>query len=196
MSKFHRDNSDRIVEATQEVLPLLKRKGETHGALELMRFVYTETDRQYKAASDRTSCGLGCSFCCHDEIMMSDIEAKVIEAKIDSGEIKIANPRIKKTLEVQNSNIFRTLNFMEKRCSMLNEKNECTIYEHRPLICRTHNSTDSPQLCKPDKNGKLQEHGQIFALIGEAFQLALFALSGNRRRSLHRVLWKKLNENE
>jgi Fe-S-cluster containining protein len=45
-----------------------------------------------------------------------------------------------------------SLNFMARACPMLADENEegkrlCSIYEARPLVCRTHNSLNEPKYC-------------------------------------------------
>lgn len=95
------------------------------------------------------SCGsvTNCSFCCHDRIDMGRVEAEYIKSVIKAKNIIPNKDRIKK----QNS--LAPVKWIDKACPMLLDENEngqrlCSIYEERPLICRTHNSTQEPEKCK------------------------------------------------
>ena len=53
------------------------------------------------------------------------------------------------------SNIFAIddLKFAQSKCALLDKKGNCSIYDIRPVVCRTYNSTSPPDLCDNDKNG-------------------------------------------
>lgn len=93
-----------------------------------------------------------CSFCCHDTISMGRVEADHIKNVIRRDKI-IPN---KHRVEAQN-NRSTTIKWVDKACPMLLDENEkgqrlCSIYEDRPLICRTHNSSMDPIKCDREKN--------------------------------------------
>jgi Fe-S-cluster containining protein len=71
-------------------------------------------------------------------------------------------------------------------CDFLDQKSgECTIYEYRPLACRTFFAFDSPDLCDTD-NGEYphaifsaKTHGLI-----QSIQQQLFAMGGSRHADI------------
>jgi Fe-S-cluster containining protein len=73
-----------------------------------------------------------CSFCCHDQIMLSTQEAEYIK--------KNATYEINQELleKQRNALDFKKLSFADRACIFLKE-GKCSIYEHRPLICKSHN---------------------------------------------------------
>ena len=66
---------------------------------------------------DQITCDKGCSKCCVSEITLFPVEADNIKEKIKHKKIK---PNTKKG-----------------SCIFLDDKDNCQIYEHRPLVCRT-----------------------------------------------------------
>jgi Fe-S-cluster containining protein len=73
-----------------------------------------------------------CSFCCHDQIMLSTQEAEYIK--------KNATYEINQELleKQRNALDFKKLSFADRACIFLKE-GKCSIYEYRPLICKSHN---------------------------------------------------------
>ena len=73
-----------------------------------------------------------CSFCCHDQIMLSKQEAEYIK--------KNANYEIDETLlnKQRSAADFKKLSFADRACIFLKD-GRCSVYEHRPIVCRTHN---------------------------------------------------------
>jgi Fe-S-cluster containining protein len=115
-----------------------------------------------------------CSFCCHDKIMMGKAESEYIKKVIIDKKI-IPN---KHRITVQNGNT--TPKWIDKACPMLLDENEkgqrlCSIYEDRPLICRTHNSSMDPQLCNKENDPKRIIREAKIAIL-DAFSFTSFAL--------------------
>lgn len=125
----------------------------SHAFFEIKRLVEIVLDnKEYK---DAITCGTknNCSFCCHDIIIMGKIESQHIKKVIISRKIAPNIDRVKQ----QNSN--KPIKWMDKACPLLLDENEngqrlCSIYDERPLICRTHNSTMDPSECNKEDNPK------------------------------------------
>jgi len=81
---------------------------------------------------------------------------------------------------------FKKLKWADKKCSLLTEDGECSIYEIRPLVCRAYNSIDNPINCNADKNK--DGHERLFAIETEALQMALFLVDEGKYESLHKVV--------
>jgi Fe-S-cluster containining protein len=98
--------------------------------LKKLELFYSEMEAIYEFIHKFTACKKGCNYCCHYEIAITDIEVEYIKNKV----------KIKK-LEVNSS---------EQSCPFL-KKGICSIYAHRPFICRRHLTiTETSKWCKPD----------------------------------------------
>lgn len=92
--------------------------------------------------SKHSACRSGCSHCCHIDVAVPRSEAELI-AKATKAPMDKA-PGVAYTL----SESERGSDFFKVPCTFLKE-GECSIYEHRPLACRTLlNMDDSDLLCR------------------------------------------------
>lgn len=159
-----------------------------HGVEKTLDIIYDMVKNVQQASGwdEEISCKKGCSFCCHDEINITDWEAIRILNHIE--EYKPDLELLKKQNEAED---FRKLPWVDQKCSLLNKDGTCSIYENRPLICRTHNSTDDPQLCHLGEN-PTHGHGQIFTIPTQAITYAMVGLTGGKLHSLHDVLYRSI----
>lgn len=93
------------------------------------------------------TCTRGCGACCHLEVEVTTDEGKLLEGLIKEG-IPIDRDR----LAVQASRRRRDPQWnvplqASNRCVFLNEKQECSIYDYRPLSCRKHMVSSPPENC-------------------------------------------------
>jgi hypothetical protein len=108
-------------------------------------------------SADAVSCGKSCSFCCYQQVDITDDEATLITEY--SKEIGLEIPY--NSLERQEKEKYIDLPFQDKKCVFLNEKDDCSIYEHRPSACRKLLSVSEPILCDIEKH----PNGQIKKLV-------------------------------
>lgn len=116
--------------------------------LEGLAMLYALVDRYAKYRNGLVPCKSGCAYCCHSEVAVSELEADFIAQ--NTGATKLA-PFI--TMEGgSNSKIFHDL---AMPCPFLSAANLCTIYERRPMMCRTYWSfEDSSDPCSFDAGGE------------------------------------------
>ncbi len=143
---------------------------------------------------ERISCGsaTNCSFCCHDRIDMGKVESEYIKSVIKAKNIIPNKDRIQK----QNANT--TIKWMDKACPLLLDEDDkgqrlCSIYEDRPLVCRTHNSTMDPEQCNKenDPTREINEgrSGVLDACFYVSVQLGHFHAASNEELvSMHKML--------
>jgi Fe-S-cluster containining protein len=142
------------------------------------------------------SCGsaTNCSFCCHDKIIMGEVEAEYVKSVIIEKKIV---PNIHR---IQAQNSFAPIKWIDKACPMLQDENEkgqrlCSIYEDRPLICRTHNSTIDPLRCNKDLYPDQTIREAKFAPL-DAFSYTSFSLGQGLNNptdslvTMHEMLYK------
>ncbi|MCO5142176.1 MAG: YkgJ family cysteine cluster protein [Oligoflexia bacterium] len=70
------------------------------------------------------NCQRGCSSCCRSEIQVNKIEKEYIKKYLNQ------NPLIQQKISLSQK--------QKNKCSFLLEDESCSIYEARPVICRTH----------------------------------------------------------
>lgn len=178
---FHEVNADAIKEVMADFVPIFqKTKKEINAELAYMqsRFFVDEAVSKTKLM-EKTSCfGSKCSFCCHDTIYVSHDEGDYIKKVIKDKGITPNADRINKQKKM-NPNI----KWIDKACPLLLDEDEsgqrkCSIYEDRPLICRTHNSVEDPEFCNKDIHPG-RTVGELKAVMIEGLVMSSM-VSGNK----------------
>lgn len=90
-------------------------------------------DRVNQATADFVACKKGCAQCCHIAAVITEVEAKIL-AK--AGGRKMAKVRKTGNREALVKKYFGV------PCPFLKD-NACSVYEHRPITCRTHTNLAS-----------------------------------------------------
>lgn len=98
--------------------------------------------RLSNSIGEHSACaGNGCSFCCHQAVMITDLEAERIRA-LTNRDYKLSFPPYKPREDVKR--------FYGVPCIFLRE-NSCSIYSERPLACRVSNNIGaSPFFCNSE----------------------------------------------
>lgn len=150
---FHIKHQDEIRKLIDNTIPTLIQVKKTHEGEGAYLFARSAIDAALEKGElfKKASCSMSCSFCCHDKIYVSQDEGDYIKKVIKEKNITPDADRINKQKR-NNPNI----KFADKACPLLSPENEqgqrlCSIYEDRPMICRTHNSTESPEFCDREK---------------------------------------------
>lgn len=103
-----------------------------------LRHIAGERSRIFASSA---ACGSGCNHCCHIETTVPRSEAKLIAKAIG---LRLAEPDERLTMET----IAGRRKFFGVPCSFLVD-GKCSIYAHRPLVCRTLVNLDSVDtLCR------------------------------------------------
>lgn len=108
---------------------------ESCSALELFAEIYGAADEFMETlVYPFTPCAKGCDYCCHVPVEVTAVEAIVmsdlIGRDIQTGAVPYVNLR--------------------DPCPFL-KKGECSIYAHRPLVCRMFATLDSIEACAEDR---------------------------------------------
>lgn len=181
---FVKHQADIMQRADEIAANILTNLNKGYTPVEVMDEIYKLHNqlRQANQIDQHTSCGRGCNFCCHDEIMMSQLEAEHFKAKA-LPVAKINTKHLKKQVAAT-GDFDNQLKFVERACPMLLPNGDCSVYDQRPLICRTHNSNDEPILCKHEKGVPRKPHGQLYTVEEQALALALcfFILDDGKRQ--------------
>lgn len=167
-NEFLIKNQEGIKEVIGQYAPFLSDIKKNEGATEAYKVARNQVDGILIQSKlfEHATCSFGCSFCCHDTIYMSADEGDYIKEVVTKKGVIPNAERIVK----QKS--FNELKWADKACPLLQDEDEnghrlCSIYEERPLICRTHNSSEDPQKCnKEDDPDRVIRELKIVALDG------------------------------
>jgi len=96
-------------------------------------------------AKDDVQCGKGCNFCCHQQILVSRVEARVIAASLYHRLSVSALAPLRELLERrarQSANFANANHHWRARlpCAFLNDDGDCVVHAVRPLVCRGYQS--------------------------------------------------------
>ena len=108
----------------------------------LMDFLYGHLSTTLqKINSSRHACRLGCSFCCNNWVTACTPEILYVLKAIKNDRIEHVRAKIASAAQTTAGKSPEQRRFMITPCPLL-EKSACTIYESRPIVCRTAVSND------------------------------------------------------
>lgn len=129
----------------------------------LLAKVSAKFDEIHRRQEHRMACGRGCSACCAPDLSVFAIERENILRLIRS------TPGLEeklRRLEIENPH-------QGQRCRFLDENHACSIYEARPIICRSHGA---PVFSKEEGEAvvdvcplNFQDDPSLETLVGEDF---------------------------
>ncbi|MDG0818098.1 YkgJ family cysteine cluster protein [Bdellovibrio svalbardensis] len=102
-----------------------------------------------QGAEIEISCKKGCSACCHMEVEITSYEAEILATLVTEGHV-IDRGRLQKQSErsLQDGQWKQGIRNLESKCVFLNSEGACSIYEHRPVMCRRHSVTSPAKNCE------------------------------------------------
>lgn len=129
------------LEREQHDLPKRIRKSiGRKGTLAALEEVYDYIDRYFEAAQNLVACKPGCANCCHGRVWLMQVEADLIAAKTGRNAPTIAAIEDSDTFPIRDAS---------RPCTFLDADAKCSIYDNRPLVCRTHfNFEPTNELCR------------------------------------------------
>ena len=108
--------------------------------------LYDLLNRVYAHTDGLIACKKGCSYCCHMQVIVTQVEADFIAARSGVAAKRLTTPG--------NPNSGYWIN-AAKPCPFL-RVNQCSIYAYRPVNCRTHVSFEQDaQKCSFDSTSKI-----------------------------------------
>ncbi|MFZ6864704.1 YkgJ family cysteine cluster protein [Undibacterium sp. Ji67W] len=100
-----------------------------------VKAIFEAADDIIAEISPLSVCKKGCNYCCHIDVLITEIEAKYIEK--NTGKVVRLNG-------VNN----KVHGKPRTPCTLLGADGACSIYSYRPLVCRAFLTFDSPTYCQ------------------------------------------------
>ncbi len=126
---------------------LLRKERYASNPFKALAETFESIDRTYSYADGLIACKKGCSYCCHMEIGLSQVEADYIADRVGVPAKRLTSQR-----EESNPDGWIDPN---KPCPFLRD-GVCAIYPFRPMVCRTYVSfEDSNDKCRFDSTSKI-----------------------------------------
>lgn len=116
-----------------------------HGSVDpLMDFVYSSlTDGARFIEHIPVACGKGCSFCCKMWVDATPPETIYTVKKMPPKQRQLALEAVERTCaQTSGLSIFERWGGANPPCPLLDEQGACSVYENRPVACRTLVSTN------------------------------------------------------
>ena len=117
------------------------------------RFVHRKIDIELdklfedESVQKLVSCKQGCSACCHTQVAVTEDEAALLAEIVNNGHpIDWTKMFVQANVENSSKEFFQ-LPYSMRSCIFLDKAGSCTIYEDRPVVCRTNYVVSSPDLC-------------------------------------------------
>lgn len=189
-TNFYEEHQEALKISISRITPQLEEISKTHGEETAYLYARKKVDEILDRSGifEKAACNSGCSHCCHSTIYVSKLEGDYIKKVVTENNITPSKTRI----ERQRSSGF--LAWEDQACPLLLEKDvnglrKCSIYEDRPIVCRTHNSVENSMFCNKDVfiNRPVRE-GRI--IEAEAIGLALVTLHAGEEKDPSNFLIK------
>jgi len=101
-----------------------------------------------KGLQEKISCKKGCSNCCHLNIVVTDDEAEVLAPLYDGTQ----NEKLKRQAAVTDDLKYPSILGYEDAACVFLKDNACSVYENRPMACRTYYVVSNPEDCDAIKH--------------------------------------------
>ena len=100
------------------------------------------TSKISQIGSQLTACSSSCNYCCYQSVSVCELEASAISKLTGRSYTRPKNTSVYEDRQ----------KYMGVPCTFL-DKGRCSIYEERPIICRTHlNLSNVNEICKVGNN--------------------------------------------
>ena len=122
----------------------------------------------------KVQCSRGCAACCKLHVSITREEAALLLVAIEQKAVRVDWAK----LERQSAHGLPTWNQQspaDRRCVFLNDREECSVYEHRPSACRKYMVASDPKRCNTIKF----PGGQVSSVVpveGEAVASAMLTV--------------------
>ena len=121
-------------------------------------------------------CGKGCGACCQLNVDITKHEAQLLAEWTHELGIEIDLQKLERQAATT-PDTWNTLAIEDRRCLFLDDNSACTVYEHRPGVCRKYFVVTDPELCDSERHPN-HDVGILFDLEAELMQAAAMKAHG------------------
>ncbi len=143
-------NKDRLYHITKSIIKKLRKLS---NPIQRAQYAHKQVNNSIEKlledpiVKNNITCKRGCAACCHTQVGITSDEAFLLTDLIVKGH-PVDTSRLKIQAQIgNNSNEWLKLSYHMRKCVFLRENNECSIYEQRPLVCRTNLVISPPKNC-------------------------------------------------
>ena len=113
------------------------------------RYLHQQVEEEIsQGANLSVSCHKGCSACCHMEVEITSYEAEILKNLVLNGHDIDRNRLMRQSSRnLQDASWKQGPRNPDSKCVFLNQEGSCSIYEHRPVMCRRHSVTSPSVNC-------------------------------------------------
>ncbi len=140
--------------------------------------------------SSLISCKKGCSACCHTQVSITDDEAELFAELLMSGH-DVDIKKLQKQKEAGNdAGKWYQLSYEERGCIFLDKAHNCSIYDKRPMVCRSNYVLSNPLQCDTS-SGKESPVRMLNTEIPDMLMMGAF-LFCKKNGAMPSLLWKTM----
>lgn len=126
--------------------------GAVNAAHNFNELLQSKIEVALKAYAKPISCQNGCSFCCHTAVDISIDEADLLFQYAQEEQIEIDWDKISRQSQMKGDRDWILLNKEDRKCAFLSASGKCSVYLHRPGMCRKLMVVSDSRLCNMDDN--------------------------------------------
>lgn len=127
--------------------PDVQREGCAAGVHELIDQSMAYLSQREPAKARRIACRKGCAHCCLTQVDITHDEAKLLHLAAQMNDVKIDVELVRRQAATTSLDQWQALSPSARRCVFLAADDTCSVYEHRPSMCRTHQVLDTAAFC-------------------------------------------------
>lgn len=98
----------------------------------------------------KVQCKRGCAACCTINVSITREEAVLLLIAAEQKRVAIDWAKVERQ-SAHGLATWKDLDPGDRRCVFLNDRNDCTVYEHRPAACRKYMVASDPKNCNTYK---------------------------------------------
>lgn len=102
--------------------------------------------------ASRVACRRGCSQCCRQHVTVTKPEALLLLHYARAEGVPIDWQRVQRQSQHASLARWHEQPPADWACAFLSAQGECTVYEHRPAVCRKHAVIGDPAQCDAERN--------------------------------------------
>lgn len=119
-------------------------------------------------------CARGCASCCKINVSITREEAVLVLIAAENKRVAIDWDKVERQ-SAHRLATWKDQSHADRRCVFLNDREECSVYEHRPATCRKYMVASDPKNCNTSKHPG-REVTIVAPIVGEAVVSAMLGV--------------------